>query len=119
MKRSKLTEAQIAFVLRQAEGGTPIGDEAAAAARGRERKAEENRCRFVIRRKLWPGGVNRSSSNDLAGEHSMCLPALPVDRSTKLPLPSSRAGWPDRPHQGDRGDPRTLRISAHPWSAAS
>ena len=76
MKRSKFTEAQIAFILRQAEEGTAVGevcrkagiseatylqlaqevrradavgDEAAAPARGGERQAEEDRGRSVAR----------------------------------------------------------------------
>jgi len=57
MKRSKFTEAQIAFILRQAEEGTAVGevcrkavgDETAAPARGKEWQAEEDRGRPVAR----------------------------------------------------------------------
>jgi putative transposase len=58
MKRSKFTEAQIAFILRQGEEGTAVGEicrkagiseatyynwRATASARGRERQTEEDR----------------------------------------------------------------------------
>jgi hypothetical protein len=52
MKASKFSEAQIAFVLKQAEDGSAVAtvtlrDEAAASARGREQQAETD-CRRPV-----------------------------------------------------------------------
>ncbi len=47
MKRSKVTEAQAAFILRQAEEGTPIGEVC--------RKAGISEATFYVRRKTYGG----------------------------------------------------------------
>ena len=105
MKRSKFTEAQIAFILRQAEEGTAVGevcrkagiseatyynwrkkyggldavgDEAAASARGGERQAEEDRRRPVARQ------------GDAAGRHPP--KALKPARKRQL-VDHARATW--------------------------
>ena len=105
MKRSKFSEAQIAFILRQGDEGTALGevcrkagiseatyynwrkkygridavrDEAAASARGRERQAEED-CR---------GSVARQ--RDAAGRHSP--KALRPARKRQL-VDHARATW--------------------------
>jgi putative transposase len=159
MKRSRFTEAQIAFILRQAEEGTAVGEVCRKAGISeatyynwrkkyaglmpsemkRLRQLEEENSKLKKSSPTWLSTVRccRTSSaesfeacpeaptggscaDNLAGEHSTCLPCA-AGRSLDLPLslPSGRAGSTLRTHQRDRRNPRTLRLSAHPLAAAS
>jgi len=159
MKRSKFTEAQIAFILRQGDEGTPIGEVCRKAGiseatyynwrkkhgglmpseikRLRQLEEKNGKLKKIVadlsfdKRRCsrtssaesseacLEASTGRSRANDLAGERSTCLPpAASRTFDPPLPLPSSRAGSADRPHQGDCSHPGALWVPSHPCSAA-
>ena len=94
MKKTKFSEGQIAFILRQAEEGTAVAEVC--------RKAGIAEATFYNWRKKYGGLMpsemkrlkqGRSRAGDMAGEHSPGLPRPAggaIDLS--LPLPAARAG---------------------------
>jgi hypothetical protein len=104
MKKSSFTDAHVAFILRQAEDGTAIGEVC--------RKAGIRNTPVLMpsemKRLSLHGDVPLSTMFGRVGRfRSVGLPGAP-DGDVDLPLQrqTSRAGRADQADQRDRGDPR-------------
>src|SRR6185437_548207 len=110
MKKSRFSEQQIAFILRQAEEGTRVEEVC--------RKAGISEATYYNWRKKY-GGLMPSEMRRLKQleEENQRLKKLVADLS--LPFEAGRAGSSQPADKGDCADARALWLSAHPRAAAS
>ena len=144
MKRSKFSDQQVAFLLRQGEEGASVEEVCRKAGisiqtyyRWRKRygglmpsemkrlvadlSLDKEMLQVVVRKNseaYQAAGVDRRSATGLAGERAASLRRA-GDRAIHLPIPISppATGRTEKAHRGDRADPCSLRLPPHPRAA--